>query len=159
MPLKIEYVVLHCTDAEWGNVDSIRRFHVGERKWKDIGYHFVIGNAFPTFGSHKNGRPDPEHDGQVLNGRDLDRDGNVEEEIGAHVEGWNHNSLGVALVGRRGVFTGAQIIAAVALCRSLCEKHGIPFLRVIGHYETGAKKTCPDLDMNWFRERLLEAGL
>jgi hypothetical protein len=155
MPLQPEYVILHCTDAPWGNVASVRAFHVGVRGWKDIGYAYLIENAYPTWESYKDGQPIPENDGNVSLGRDLDHDGDVDEEVGAHVEGWNNKSIGVAMVGAKGRFTGAQLKAAIQLCRDLCYRHELSFLRVLGHYETGAKKTCPDLDMAWFRERML----
>ena len=166
MPLRVEYVILHCTDSPWGSVESVRKFHTDPkpkgRGWRDIGYSYLIGNPYSTVESFLEQRPDLENDGTVFPGRDLDRDGDVEEEIGAHVEGWNHKSLGVALVGRvrlfgenaGGGFTSPQIRSALQLIRELCHRHSVPFVHVIGHYETGAPKTCPDLDCEWFRAQL-----
>jgi len=154
MPLRSEYVILHCTDSSWGTVESVRRFHVSERGWADIGYHYLITNCYPTFESVKTHRLDLAYDGKVWKGRDLDHDGDVEEEVGAHVQGWNKKSLGVALVGTGGIFTSAQIRSAVELIRDLCIRHEIAFDRVLGHYETGAPKTCPEIEMGWFREQL-----
>lgn len=170
MPRRIEYVILHCTDSPWGSVESVRKYHTDPqpegRGWKDIGYAYLIGNGYPTYESFLEGRPQYELDGHVFPGRDLDRDGDVDEEIGAHAEGWNSRSIGVALVGRvrlhgenaGGGFTGAQLRSAIWLIRELCHRHEIPFSHVLGHYETGAPKSCPDLDMAWFRDELRRAA-
>ena len=163
MPLNPRYVIVHCTDSPWGTVESVRRYHVEERGWADIGYHYLITNPYPDL-AHI-GKPDVMLDGQLWHGRDLDRDGDVEEEVGAHVHGWNRISLGVSLVGARlrdglgrvlgATFTSAQIHEALRLCRELCYRHEIPFANVLGHYEIpGVHKTCPDLDCDWFRDLL-----
>ena len=83
---KIEYIVIHCS-ATKANVDEkitlpgedigvkeIRRWHI-QRGWSDVGYHFVI-----------------RRDGTVEEGRPLAR-------IGAHVQNYNANSIGICLVG------------------------------------------------------------
>jgi hypothetical protein len=157
-PEKITHLILHITAAPWGTVESIRRFHVDVRKWADVGYHYVVTNPFPTFESWKEKKPVPEHDGQVHPARDLDHDGDVDEEIGAHARGWNSHSLGIALVGDEGMVTGLQLNAALGLCKELAHKYQVPYANVIGHYETGANKTCPCIDMEHFRELLLSAS-
>lgn len=174
MPLNPEYVVLHCTASSWGTVESIRRYHMTPESqggpkggpWSDIGYHYVITNPYANPGSI--GKPDIALDGMLWKGRDLDHDGDVEEEIGAHVHGWNRKSLGVALVGQRirnekgivlgSTFTSAQIREALRLIRDICMRHEIAYAKVVGHYEVhGVAKTCPDLDMDWFRDLLRAA--
>lgn len=167
MPLNVQYIILHCTDGPWGTVESIRKFHTDPppagRGWLDIGYHYVLTNPYSD--STRIGRPDVNLDGKVWKGRDLDHDGNVEEEIGAHVHGWNHISLGVALVGKRirdkeghvlgSTFTSAQIVESARLIRELCVRHQVSFSSVLGHYEVpGVAKTCPDIDMSWYRDYL-----
>jgi len=149
----ITHLILHCTDSTADNVESVRRYHKYIRKppFRDIGYHFLILNAYPTFESLHDGSPEPKSDGVLGIGRPI-------EEVGAHALGWNEKSIGICLVGRRGTFTGAQIQTAVLHCRELAMKFQVPFKNVIGHYETGAKKTCPDLDMDWFREQLIQGG-
>lgn len=144
---EIRRIILHCTDGEWGNVESIRRFHMTERGWGDIGYHFLITNCYPTFEDLHSGRPDISQDGKIHPGRPI-------ETIGAHAKGWNSDSIGIALVGRRGSFTGLQIRQALSTCRDLAHQFEVPFSSVIGHYETGANKTCPDINMDFFRELL-----
>lgn len=152
-PEGIEYLILHCTASAWGTVGSIRLFHTapppGGRGWKDIGYHFVITNPFPTFDSWKEKKPVPGHDGQVHGGRPVN-------EIGAHAYGYNDKSLGVALVAENGMTTGLQVQAALKLMRELTMRYEVAYKNVIGHYETGANKTCPDVDMDYFRGLLRE---
>lgn len=73
----IDYIVVHCTATPEGKdstVEQIRREHKAQG-WADIGYHYVV-----TL------------DGRLHLGRDVDR-------AGAHVEGHNSNSIGIAYVG------------------------------------------------------------
>ena len=95
-------IILHCADTrpEWmagrpiaEKVAEIRRWHVQERGWRDIGYHRIV-----------------DRDGAVAPGR-------RETEIGAHVEGHNRGTIGICMLGGYGAsaddpfeknFTGAQ---------------------------------------------------
>jgi len=161
-PEAITHLILHITAAPWGTVESVRAFHIAPkplgRAWLDIGYHYLITNPFPTFDSWREKKPIPDHDGQVCLGRDLDHDGDVDEEIGAHALGWNSKSLGIAMIGENGMLTGLQLQGALSLCRDLAHRYRVPYSNVIGHYETGANKTCPDLDMSHFRELMRDKG-
>lgn len=70
-------IVIHCTATrEWQDIsaDDIRRMHKAQG-WADIGYHYVV-----------------RLDGTIEPGRDVDK-------IGAHVSGYNTNSIGVVYVG------------------------------------------------------------
>lgn len=89
----ITEIIVHCsaTRPEWmaghdvnAKRDEIRRWHL-DRGWRDIGYHAVI-----------------DRDGSIATGRDTDHDGDVWEEIGAHVAGRNSTTLGVCLLGGHG---------------------------------------------------------
>ena len=86
--MKKTMIIVHCADTlatmDIG-VEEIRRWHVEERGWDDIGYANVI-----------------RRDGTIELGRDLDGDGDVADEIGAHAAGFNAQSIGVCLVGGRG---------------------------------------------------------
>jgi hypothetical protein len=161
-PEAITHLILHITAAPWGTVESIRQFHIAPpphgRGWQDIGYAYVLTNPFPTFETWKNKTPIPSHDGQVHLGRDLDHDGDVDEEVGAHALGWNSRSIGIALVGENGMVTGLQVKHAAGLCRDLAHRFEVPYANVIGHYETGANKTCPDIEMDHFRKLLIDAS-
>lgn len=83
----IDSIIIHCAYTPPGmdiGATEIRRWHVEERGWKDIGYHYVV-----------------RRDGDVEPGRDLDGDGDVVEEVGAHAAGHNAHSIGICLVGGR----------------------------------------------------------
>ena len=56
-------------------VKEIRKWHVDENKWSDIGYHDVI-----------------RRNGAIETGRPL-------EKPGAHAKGHNQNAIGICLVG------------------------------------------------------------
>jgi hypothetical protein len=155
-PERIKFLVMHITDSAWGTVESIRQWHTAEppngRGWADIGYHYILTNPFPTYETWYRKRPQIDWDGRVWPGRDIDRDGDVDEEIGAHALGFNGKSLGIALVGREGMFSSAQMRSAVSLCRDLSLKYMVPNQNIIGHNETGrTSKACPCLDMTHFR--------
>lgn len=112
-----------------------------------IGYHYLIENGRPLSAKEFFA----ERDGAVRVGRH-------EDEIGAHAEGFNNCSLGVCLVGRRGLFTGPQMAALEALVVSLCLRYGIESARIRGHCEVPSGraqgKTCPELDMPALRARV-----
>jgi len=154
-PDAIQYLFLHCSDTWWGDVESIRHHHVDVLGWKDIGYHYVITNAWPRAPVRGRTPPDLESDGALHLGRDVDKDGDVEEEIGSHAFGYNDKSLGVCIIGEAGWFTGQQIGTALKLFRRLMIKYSVPVDRVLGHYESefAGGKTCPDLNMDWFRSQ------
>ena len=74
---RIKYIVVHCTGSREGQdvtVDELRKLHK-DKGWSDIGYHYVIYR-----------------DGTIVPGRDVDI-------AGAHVAGFNSNSIGVVYIG------------------------------------------------------------
>lgn len=71
---EIDTIVIHHS----GNTDTsekINHLHVRENGWEDIGYHFMISR-----------------EGEIIVGRDL-------EKVGAHVKGFNENSVRICLLG------------------------------------------------------------
>jgi hypothetical protein len=146
MAKKLKYIIIHCTDSNFGDVDIIRQWHVGERGWRDVGYHAVILNG------HR--KPKSEYktkeDGLIEAGRGFNIDALVdEEERGAHALGYNSISMGVALVGRD-KFTVNQFKSALKLCSFY--QAVVPGIKVIGHCETPkTDKTCPNFSMDRFR--------
>lgn len=130
----VETIFIHCsaTRPDWllgrplsEKVAEIRRWHVQQRKWSDIGYHYVI-----------------DRNGQIAQGR-------AEHVPGAHVEGHNSGSIGVCLIGGHGSsandafedhFTTAQEVALRNLIEEISER--MPIKRVRGHNEV-ANKACP----------------
>ena len=75
---RIDYIVIHCTATPEGQdmtVEQIKRIHMRDNGWSDIGYHYVIYR-----------------DGSIHGGRSVDL-------VGAHVAGHNAHSIGVVYVG------------------------------------------------------------
>ena len=126
---KINNVIIHCTDTYADmdiGIDTVRQWHVNERKWSDVGYHFLIRRS-----------------GELEVGR-------AEQVAGAHAAGKNKHSIGVALVGGKGHgkelptnFTVTQWSALEQLVRDLVDRY--PKAEVIGHNDC-SPKTCPTFD-------------
>lgn len=123
----LKYLVVHhsASPRDTTSVETIRRWHVEDRKWNDIGYHWVITA-----------------DGKVHTGRPLTRQG-------AHAPKVNSLSWGVCVVGDNTKpgqrWNEAQedslldLLGAVRLLQ--------PDIEVIGHRDTGQATECPGLDI------------
>jgi N-acetylmuramoyl-L-alanine amidase len=123
---KITALVVHCSDSDvkaHDSIEVIRKWHVEERGFSDIGYHWVITK-----------------DGTVHSGR-------PEEQVGAHVAGHNAGTLGICLCGRR-EFTKEQFSSLEKLCFGLVRKYGLEKSDIVGHRELDPKKTCPNFDVH-----------
>jgi len=139
---KIDKVIIHCS-ATKPTMDigakEIKVWHVKERGWADIGYHFVI-----------------RRNGVVETGRDLDGDGDIFEEAGAHTVGYNANSIGVCMIGgidqngkTENNFSKEQFENLVRLLRVILARH--PKATIHGHREFAAKD-CPSFDVqSWLK--------
>lgn len=125
----INEIIVHCTASYEGNamtVEQIRRMHIRERGWSDIGYHYVVYL-----------------DGSIHNGRDV----NIS---GAHCSGHNLHSIGVVYVGGlakngkpKDTRTPAQKAGLLKLLKEL--KRLYPKATIHGHREY-ARKDCPCFD-------------
>ena len=131
-------IILHCADTRphWmaghpiaDKVAEIRRWHVQQRGWRDIGYHWII-----------------DRDGAVAPGR-------RETEIGAHVEGHNRGTTGICLLGGYGAsvddpfeknFTAGQ---ALATKRLIAVIRGQTAIRKVSGHNHYAPKACPGFDV------------
>ena len=74
----INKIILHCSATREGqdiSTETIRGWHVNERGWSDIGYHYVVLL-----------------DGTVDKARPVERQG-------AHVRGHNKGSIGICYIG------------------------------------------------------------
>lgn len=137
-----DFIVVHCsawnpiTKQQFTGVEDIRAFHVKERGWKDIGYHYVIRRN----GAWEMGRP--------------------WFSVGAHAEGHNHNSIAICLVG--GVdeegkpadnFTPEQMTSLQRAIYLLKRDH-YPTAEVLGHTDfEGVTKACPCFDVKtWWKK-------
>jgi len=136
-----EYIIIHHSATAQGDAETFRRAHIA-KGWRDIGYHYAIGNG--TYSS----------DGEVETGR-------AEAEDGAHcsADGMNRKSVGICLVGDfdKQKPTPAQMEALEKLCRDIMTRHKIPASKVLGHGEVkGAATNCPGKNFNMaeFRKKL-----
>ena len=156
----IDRMYIHCTASTFGSFNDIDSWHKSRGfdehdsplhgRPINIGYHFLILNAFPTASSVK------EHhktttDGEIIEGRPL-------SIIGAHVKGDNTKSIGIAYVGFAP--TPMQVNSLNYLCLKLMEEYSIPVEKVFGHHEYYLNKnepmlkTCPNFNMEFFRLKL-----
>lgn len=130
-----DYIVVHCAATDEQNIGAkeIDVWH-RQRGFLCIGYHFVI-----------------RRNGEVETGRHV----NV---VGAHVQGFNHNSIGICMVGggsksEKNNFTPEQWTALEALLRSL--KHEYPSAVIQGHRDfPNVAKWCPSFGTRkWAAEK------
>ena len=129
---QINFIIIHCADTPAGmdiGAEEIRRWHIDDNGWSDIGYHHVI-----------------RRDGTVEPGRD-------ERRIGAHAYGQNEDSIGVCMVGGKPDcnFTAAQWASLATLVRELLGRY--PHASVIGHRDV-SDKPCPTFDAKSWVEGL-----
>ena len=126
---KINKIIIHCTATPEGRevtTKDLRKWHVEERGWSDIGYHFFI-----------------DLDGEVHECRPIER-------TGAHTKGHNWDSIGIAYAGgmnldntkSKDTRTEAQHEALVDL---LCQLHDAYGGEVYGHRDFSSKD-CPSFD-------------
>ena len=126
---EINKIIIHCSatrECEDISTETIRGWHVNERGWSDIGYHYIILI-----------------DGTIDEGRPL-------EIQGAHVKGLNKNSIGICYVGgcdskmnAKDTRTPEQIKSMNKLVCKLKEKYNAS---VHGHNEFSSK-ACPSFDV------------
>ena len=138
----INEIIVHCTAtrASWWSsrslgqkIAEVRKWHVNERGWSDIGYHFLI-----------------DRNGKVGAGRPL-------HKVGAHVVGHNSGTIGISLFGGYEAaasdnfmenFTSAQDAALRQLIQDLRSRFSIN--RITGHNQY-ANKACPGFSVGaWY---------
>ena len=132
-----KYIVIHCTATPPSmniGAKEIDRWH-RERGWLKIGYGKVI-----------------RRDGTVEQGRG-------DDDVQAHVKGYNHCSYGLALVGGSNEydnskaednFTAEQWESLKKTLEELLVKY--PDAQIVGHYMLDENKECPSFNV---REYLL----
>lgn len=136
-------IIVHCTATRpdwWATrttaqkVAEVRRWHVEDRGWKDISYHFLI-----------------DRNGHTFDGRPLD-------QVGAHTQGKNSGTIGIALFGGHGSsasdkfsdhFTPEQDKALQALLVKLMKTY--PTIKTISGHNQYAAKACPGFNVpSWY---------
>lgn len=136
---KIDKIIVHCSDSKFGNVLLINKWHIG-RNFKQIGYHWLILNAYPF-----STKDDPLHilDGHISPGR-------AERIVGAHCRGQNRHSIGICVIG--GEFTAAQRKSLRELVLDRLDCYELTVEDVFAHNEFDPGKTCPGKSGDALRE-------
>jgi len=133
-----DYIVIHCTatrpsmDIGFAEVDAWHR----HRGFLGCGYQIII-----------------RRDGTIEEGRDID-------DVGAHAKGFNHNSIGIALVGgvteddvaiSENNFTDIQFDTLSNVVTTL--QLSYPDVEVLGHRDLpDVTKDCPAFDVKeWMK--------
>jgi N-acetylmuramoyl-L-alanine amidase len=123
---KIDKIIIHCADTPEGkyfDIDDIRKWHVDERGWSDVGYHYVILL-----------------DGSIQLGRPI-------QVSGAHTKGFNSQSIGICYIGgadNKDTRTCEQkntLEILLSLLRLIFKEATIH-----SHRDFTNKKTCPSFD-------------
>lgn len=138
----IRYLVIHTSAAEEASMEDLWNWHVEERGWSDVGYHYYI---------RKNG--------DIKKGRN-------DNTVGAHCRAsrMNFKSLGICFEGHHDYeeWTQDQKISFDYLCNKLIKKYKIDKDNIIGHREAYEQdpppKTCPGkkIDMDLVRRKYTE---
>ena len=125
----INKIIVHCTATPEGRAHTVKDVDAWHRQrgFNGIGYHYLIGI-----------------NGEVWEGRPI-------EKAGAHTEGYNSSSIGVAYVGGmdkdmknpKDTRTQAQKDSLASLLKELVIK--FPKAKIYGHRDF-AKKACPSFD-------------
>ncbi len=136
---KIERIIIHCSDTPSTmdiGVEEINEWHSKKPGYMPssnglyCGYHWII-----------------RRNGELESGR-------LESDTGAHAVGYNHNSIGICLVGR-GEYTTEQWENLYWLIAQKIYQYGVDTKQVIGHCEVNQNKSCPMFkDMDKFRDQL-----
>jgi uncharacterized protein YaiE (UPF0345 family) len=125
----IDKVIIHCSgiDGKGQTAASIRDYHVNEKGWDDIGYHYVIT-----------------YYGEIQQGRPLDY-------WGAHCKGQNKKSIGICVTGNKLFNTGQM--KALHLILGLLKQIVPPETTLHGHNQFNEFKTCPNFDLGIFQSQ------
>ena len=128
----VNKIIVHCSDTPKGayyDIEDIRKWHVQENGWQDVGYHYIILL-----------------DGSIQIGRNL-------ETIGAHCYGHNKSSVGVCYIGGKSqdTRTKEQKESLKVLLKTL--KKIYPIATINGHRDF-SDKNCPSFDATKEYKRL-----
>lgn len=101
-------------------IEKIRKYHVGENRWGDIGYHYIIDRA-----------------GRVWEGRPI-------QYQGAHVRNNNEHNVGILVLGNfdKQSPSSAQLKSLYNTAGILTKQHKIKTALVRSHQEIN-KTACP----------------
>ncbi|MFW5915201.1 MAG: peptidoglycan recognition family protein [Planctomycetota bacterium] len=140
-----KYIIIHHSATEGGSAAAFARFHVYQKNWDSLGYHFVIGNGGQT------------GDGEIEVGKRW-----RQQQAGSHARGYNQDGIGICVVGNfdKESPSAAQMRSLRGLILSLSRRYSISPDNVLGHEECeGAHTQCPGRSLSvrelrdWLRRR------
>lgn len=127
---KINYIVVHCSATPEGRDYDAKDIDIWHKKrgWSGIGYHYVV-----------------KIDGTIEPGR-------AEHVPGAHVYGYNRNSIGICYIGGcdknmkpKDTRTQEQKKSLLKTLKNLKKRY--PNAKIRGHRDFfGVRKACPSFD-------------
>jgi N-acetyl-anhydromuramyl-L-alanine amidase AmpD len=131
---KVNFLVVHCAATKSHmdvTVSDLRKWHVTENGWSDIGYHYFI-----------------KFDGSIHQCRS-------EKYQGAHCKTVNSNSLAICLEGGFGGIDNFTVVQKKSLFDLIQDrKLSHPNAAVIGHGQIDDKE-CPSFDVvTWYENNL-----
>ena len=124
---KIWHINVHCSASDHkhhDNVESIRKWHVEERGWSDIGYHFIITK-----------------NGDIHECRPISR-------TPASVKNHNEGGIAICLTGNKN-FSKSQFCSLQRLIPNLQVEHRILDENIKGHneYSGHSVRGCPNFNL------------
>lgn len=137
---KWQYIIIHHSltkDTETKSWDAIKRYHIHDKGWSDIGYHYGIENINDKY--------------EILTGRPINRNG-------GHTKGMNRKAIGICCVGNYDSHQPPKrmINLLIKLIKDLMKQFNISKENVMGHRDFCNYKSCPGkmFDLNKVRELL-----
>lgn len=134
----INEIIIHCSasDSRFYDFPAIKKDHVKNRGWQDIGYHLGV-----------------DYEGRVHFLRPI-------EKPGAHTQGRNAYSVGICLLGyerlkARDSWALLQFEALARLLKFLMPIWGLTLDDVNPHSKY-SNKECPAFDLDWFKQKYME---
>lgn len=127
---EVKFIVVHCADSKSTmdvTTETLRQWHVKEKGWSDIGYHFFI-----------------KFDGSVHQCRS-------EKYQGAHCKDVNDKSIAICIEGGFGGIDNYTSIQKHALMALLTEKKEVYKNAAITGHNHFDKKPCPCFNVvEWY---------
>ena len=133
---RIDYIIIHHWGSPKATLQSIRKRHVEELGFLDVGYHYLIGNGGGV------------SDGEVVVGRPI--------EMGAtQSRGFNSKSISILLAGDFNSYypSRKQWSALVGLVKKLMQDFSVVSDNVLGHREIypllgkEVERNCPGVKL------------
>ena len=150
---RFERIFLHCSDSEWGTAHIIDNWHK-ERKipFKEIGYHEVVQNGYPTADWYNKKIKISYLEGAVEIGRAINSDEWFEKsEMGAHVKGFNTNSYGI-------LFDVERCIGCNACAMACKAEFGWPKGHFVVKVDPVERGIFPKVDKNFIRKACMHCS-